>query len=64
MKKKFKISIITVCKNSENLIEETIQSVIDQTIFKSNEVELEYFIIDGESKDNTLNIIKVSKEIP
>ena len=58
MKKKLKISIITVCKNSENLIEETIQSVVDQTIFKSNEVELEYFIIDGESSDNTLNIIK------
>ena len=47
-----KISIITIVLNDEEKIEKTLQSVINQTY--SN---IEYIVIDGLSKDNTLNII-------
>ena len=48
-----KISIITVCYNSETTIEDTLKSVLKQT-YK----DYEYIIVDGKSKDNTLDIIK------
>ncbi len=47
-----KISVITVCKNSESTIERTIESVLMQT-YKSTE----YIIVDGKSTDKTLPII-------
>ncbi|WP_372745752.1 glycosyltransferase family 2 protein [Lutibacter sp.] len=48
-----KISIITVCYNSAATIEKTLQSVAAQTY--SN---IEYIVVDGNSKDSTVAIIK------
>lgn len=53
MSRKCKISIVTVCYNAVETIEETILSVLNQT-YK----EIEYIIIDGGSKDGTTDIIK------
>lgn len=52
-----KISIITVCKNSENTIKETILSVVNQSYDN-----IEYIIIDGCSEDNTLTEIYKFKD--
>lgn len=48
-----KISIITVCKNSEQFLSETIVSVIQQQ-YKN----IEYIVIDGKSTDSTTAIIR------
>ncbi len=47
-----KVSIITVCYNAQNTIEDTIKSVISQTY-----PGIEYIIIDGFSTDKTTDII-------
>ncbi|XSZ47713.1 glycosyltransferase [Francisella noatunensis] len=47
-----KVSIITVCYNSAETIEKTIQSVISQSY-----QDIEYIIIDGGSYDGTLDIL-------
>ena len=48
-----KVSIITVCLNSEKTIINTLNSVLSQ-----NYKNIEHIIIDGGSIDNTLSIIK------
>ena len=53
MNKNFKISIITVTKNSEKFLEENINSLNNQS-YKN----FEHIIIDGKSTDKTLDIIK------
>ena len=53
MIKKTFFSIITVCYNCESSIEKTIKSVLEQK-FK----DYEYIIVDGASKDKTVDVIK------
>ena len=54
-----KISIITICYNSAQTIEKTIQSIVEQDY-----TNREYIIVDGLSTDNTLSIVnKYSKQI-
>lgn len=48
-----KVSIVTVTKNAESLIELTIESVLNQDY-----PNIEYIVVDGDSKDGTQNIIK------
>jgi len=50
------VTIITVCFNSGKTLRQCIQSVLNQTY-----TNIEYIIIDGLSKDNTLDIIKSNK---
>lgn len=47
-----KISVVTVCFNCRNTIEETIRSVISQDY-----PNIEYIVIDGGSSDGTLNVV-------
>ena len=57
MNKELKISIITVTKNSEKYLEENILSVASQS-----HKNYEHIIIDGNSTDQTKNIINRHKE--
>lgn len=48
-----KISLITATYNSAETVRDTLQSVMNQT-FK----DIDYIIVDGNSKDNTMAIVK------
>lgn len=52
-----KISIVTVVYNNEKTIQDAIQSVLGQSYGN-----IEYVIIDGNSQDKTLNMIKDYKD--
>ena len=53
-----KISIITVCYNSAKTIEKTFKSVQSQTY-----TNIEYIVVDGGSKDTTLEILGKYEEL-
>lgn len=53
MKPHPKVSIITVCYNSEKYLEDCIKSIMRQTYDN-----VEHIIVDGGSTDHTINIIK------
>jgi len=48
-----KISIITVCFNSEATLRDTLESVVAQTY-----ANIEYIVIDGGSKDSTVGLVE------
>ncbi|MFT4601111.1 MAG: glycosyltransferase involved in cell wall biosynthesis, partial [Arenicella sp.] len=48
-----KISIVTVAYNAASTIKDTIDSVLSQ-----KGIELEYVIVDGGSKDGTVEVVK------
>ena len=48
-----KITIITPAYNAEKTIEKTLQSVLNQSYG-----DIEYIVVDGASKDNTLQIVR------
>ena len=52
-----RVSIITICFNSEAIIKKTIESVLGQTY-----TDIEYMIIDGASKDKTVEIAESYKD--
>lgn len=51
-----KISIITICKNAESVVERTLASIVNQTYDP-----LEYIVVDGASTDRTLEIVQTFK---
>lgn len=55
---KIKISIVTITYNSEKTLEETINSIKAQ-----NYENLEYIIVDGGSKDKTLEIVEKHSDV-
>lgn len=52
-----KISIITVCFNEKDTIQDTIESILNQTL-----KNIEFIVIDGGSTDGTLDIIEKFKD--
>lgn len=57
MNQSVKISVITVCYNSEKTIEKTLESMLAQTY-----ANYEYIIVDGASTDRTLDIVNKYRE--
>lgn len=51
------ITVVTICYNAANILENTILSVINQTYSK-----IEYIIIDGLSTDSTMEIVNKYKD--
>ena len=48
-----KVTVITVAFNSAATIADCMQSVLDQTYS-----DIEYIVVDGQSNDNTIGVIR------
>ena len=57
-KSMYKISIVTICRNVARDLERTIISVESQTF-----CDYEYIVVDGNSTDNTLDVIKQHQSV-
>jgi len=53
-----KFTIVTACRNAARYIEETVNSVLSQSVFLSSQCELEYLVCDGASEDGTLDLLR------
>ena len=52
-----KLTILTVCYNSDATIRDTLESLVCQT-----DHDFEYVVVDGASKDRTLEIMKIDSQ--
>ena len=53
-----KFTVITACRNAAAYIEETVRSVLSQSLFASGRCELEYLVYDGASSDGTVEVLR------
>ena len=53
-----KFTVVTACRNAVRYIEETVESVLQQSVFRSGRCELEYLVYDGASTDGTLERLR------
>ena len=53
-----KLTVVTACRNAAQYIEETVRSVVSQSVFLSGQCELEYLVCDGASTDRTLDLLR------
>jgi glycosyltransferase involved in cell wall biosynthesis len=59
-----KFSIVTACRNAARYLPETIESVVEQSALTQGNAELEYFIIDGASTDETPEVVSRYRHEP
>lgn len=51
-----KISLVTACYNAAKTLSQTLESVRSQVV--PNGVELEHIVVDGGSKDGTVELLR------
>jgi glycosyltransferase involved in cell wall biosynthesis len=51
-------TVITPCRNAQDLVGRTAQSVMSQTAVRSGRLRLQYLICDGASRDGTRDVVR------
>lgn len=54
-----KFTVVTACRNAVRYIEDTVESVLQQSVFRSGRCDLEYLVCDGASTDGTLERLRL-----